>query len=207
MRPRLPLYPDHCHPPRHTAVHRWPAEWKLAGAALVLVGIALQPGFSPFWFLPLWAGLVAFGRAARVPFALVLRRILWLSPLIAGVALAGAWQPAGGPGWQVLTVKSVTSLWTVILMAHTTPFPEVLRVLRRLRVPHLLITTLALMHRYLFVLTQEAERMQRARAARTFQPRATRLWRLRASVVARLFIRASERATRIYQAMLARGWS
>jgi cobalt/nickel transport system permease protein len=79
-------------------------------------------------------------------------------------------------------------------------------VLRRLRLPKLLVTTLALMYRYLFLLTDEAQRMQRARAARTFRVDRARSWRAAATMVAQLFVRSTERAERIYAAMLARGW-
>ena len=85
-------------------------------------------------------------------------------------------------------------------------FSEILRVLQRVRVPALLITTLALMHRYLFVLADEAERMRRAPASRTFRPGRRRHWQTLATVVGQLFVRASERAERIYDAMCARGW-
>jgi cobalt/nickel transport system permease protein len=62
------------------------------------------------------------------------------------------------------------------------------------------------MHRYLFVLTSEAERMARARASRTFVLDRRARWQAMSTVVGRLFVRASERAERIYDAMCARGW-
>jgi cobalt/nickel transport system permease protein len=73
-------------------------------------------------------------------------------------------------------------------------------------VPGLLVTTLALMHRYLFVLANEMERMRRARLSRTFTRRRRVRWQTLATVVGQLFVRASERAERIYDAMCARGW-
>jgi cobalt/nickel transport system permease protein len=79
-------------------------------------------------------------------------------------------------------------------------------VLQRVRVPGLLITTIALMHRYLFVLADEAERMRRARLSRTFTRGKRFGWGSLATVVGQLFVRASERAERIYDAMCARGW-
>jgi cobalt/nickel transport system permease protein len=100
----------------------------------------------------------------------------------------------------------VLCLFTVILVSNTTPFNEVLRVLRRVRVPGLLVTTVALMHRYLFVLVDESERMRRARASRTFARGRRFRWQTLATVIGQLFIRASERAERIYDAMCARGW-
>ena len=78
--------------------------------------------------------------------------------------------------------------------------------LKRVRVPPLLVTTIALMHRYLFVLADETERMRRARLSRTFTRRRVLRWQTLATVVGQLFVRASERAERIYDAMCARGW-
>jgi cobalt/nickel transport system permease protein len=92
------------------------------------------------------------------------------------------------------------------LVSNTTPFSEILRVLRWVRVPSLLITTIALMHRYLFVLADESERMRRARLSRTIRRDRRLRWQALSTVVGQLFIRASERAERIYDAMCARGW-
>ena len=78
--------------------------------------------------------------------------------------------------------------------------------LRRMKVPGLLITTLTLMHRYLFVLMDESQRMNRARASRTLRRSKSFTWAFSADVIGRLFVRASERAERIYLAMCARGW-
>ncbi len=105
-----------------------------------------------------------------------------------------------------MAVKSAICLLTVIVVSNTTPFSAILRVLREARVPGLLITTIALMHRYLFVLVEEAERMRRARASRTFTRQRRTRWQALSTVVGQLFVRGSERAERIYDAMCARGW-
>jgi cobalt/nickel transport system permease protein len=52
----------------------------------------------------------------------------------------------------------------------------------------------------------EAERMQRARASRTFTKRRFALWKVLGTVMGQLFVRSTERAERIYAAMCARGW-
>jgi cobalt/nickel transport system permease protein len=94
----------------------------------------------------------------------------------------------------------------MILLSATTPFSGLLRVMQRLGVPWLLVTTLALMYRYLFVLANEAERMRRARASRTFTRQRCHLWRSLGTLLGQLFVRTSERSERIYAAMCARGW-
>jgi cobalt/nickel transport system permease protein len=129
-----------------------------------------------------------------------------LEPFVLGVAFMALFQPAGWALFLVLLVKSTLCLFIMVLLSNTTPFSELLRVLKSARVPSLLVTTLSLMYRYLSVALDETQRMRRARAARTFTPRRGRAWRTMASVVSQLFIRASERAERIYRAMCARGW-
>jgi energy-coupling factor transporter transmembrane protein EcfT len=56
------------------------------------------------------------------------------------------------------------------------------------------------------VLVEEAERMRRARASRTFTRQRRARWQTLSTVVGQLFVRASERAEHIYDAMCARGW-
>ena len=118
-----------------------------------------------------------------------------------------AWlQPHGGLVFLTLMARSTLCLLAVVLLALTTPFHELLHVLRWLHVPTLLVTTLALMHRYLAVLLDESQRMRRARASRTFITSRRHTWYALASVAGQLFVRSSERAERIYAAMCARGW-
>ena len=62
------------------------------------------------------------------------------------------------------------------------------------------------MHRYLFVLADESARMRRARASRTFTAGRRFRWHTLSTIIAQLFLRASDRADRIYNAMQARGW-
>jgi len=72
----------------------------------------------------------------------------------------------------VITVRSSLCILTLILLSNTTPFSDLLDVLKRARVPALMVTTLALMYRYLFVLKDQSARMKSlARAGRL--PRAT----------------------------------
>ena len=115
-------------------------------------------------------------------------------------------QPGGGRLFLFLVARCTVCLLVMVLLSNTTPFAELLRVLKAARMPALMVTTLSLAYRYLFVLVDESQRMRRARLSRTFTPRRARSWRTPATVVTQLFVRASERAERIYGAMRARGW-
>ena len=183
-----------------------PAALKLAVALAVIVGTVLAQWHFRGWFISVALLLTLAAVLSRISPLFLLKRLLLLSPFVLGVALANAIQPAAQGSWQVVAVKSALCLFTVILASNTTPFTKLLRVLTRLRVPGLLITTIAMLHRYLFVLVSEAERMRRARLSRTFTRRRRARWQVLATMVGQLFVRASERAERIYDAMCARGW-
>lgn len=202
----MDLLPGHHHSHSDSPIHRMPAIVKLGMAFGIIVVTVLMPIEQKGWFVGVVALLVATALLSRLSILFLARRILLLSPFVCGVALLNAFEPSRRGTWVGVALKSAICLFTVILVSNTTPFSKILRVLKMVRVPGLLITTIALMHRYLFVLADEAERMRRARASRTFARRHGLQWRALASVVGQLFVRASERAERIYDAMCARGW-
>ena len=96
-------------------------------------------------------------------------------------------------------------------MVETAPFPDLLKAVRVLRVPALLTATMSFMYRYIFVLVDEAMRLQTARDARSAagSGQTTLLWRARVlgGMIGNLFVRSYERSERIYTAMLAHGFS
>ncbi len=185
---------------------RLPAAVKLGVALAMIVGTVLAPPTAVGWFIGMGLMLAVAVALSRLPLLFLLKRLAWLSPFILSVALVNALQPAARGSWLTVAVKSTICLLTIIVVSNTTPFSGILHVLKRVHVPGLLITTIALMHRYLFVLVEEAERMRRARASRTFTHDRRARWQALSTVVGQLFVRASERAERIYDAMCARGW-
>jgi cobalt/nickel transport system permease protein len=187
-------------------LHRLPAGLKLAAGLAVVLVTVLLPGVAWGWFVAMTFSLAAAVVLSRVPVAFVFHRLLWLEPFVLGVSLLALLQPDGLRVFGTLVIKSTICLLTMIVVSSVTPFVDLLQVLRRLRVPFILVTTLALLYRYLFVLVDEAQRIERARASRTLAPSRRRTWRLLGSALGMLFVRSSERAERVYAAMLARGW-
>jgi cobalt/nickel transport system permease protein len=187
-------------------VHRLSAEAKLSAALALILATVLTPFVAPLFFATLAVFLIAVACASRIPPGFLIKRLLLLEPLVLGMALLAWLQPNGGLVFARIIVKSTLCLFTMILLSNTTPFSELLGVLRRVRFPALMITTLALMHRYLFVLVDETARMQHARASRTFTKRKPHAWESLGTVIGQLFVRSTERAERIYAAMCARGW-
>jgi len=192
--------------PGRGPLHRAPAGLKLAVALALVLTVVLLPRAQLAGLLAVAAVLTGLFALSGMGVLFLLKRLLLLEPLVLGVAGLMWFQPSGGRVFALVMLKANLCLLATILLSHTTPFTELVRVLRRLRVPWLFLTTLTLMHRYLFVLADEAERMRRARASRTFTRGRRFQWQALSSVVGQLFVRASERAGRIYNAMCARGW-
>jgi cobalt/nickel transport system permease protein len=114
-----------------------------------------------------------------------------------------------------MALKSWLSVQAAIVLASSTPFPDLLQAMRAVGIPRLLVGMFGLMWRYLFVLVDEALRLMRARAARSGQSLSkgmrsggSTLWRARVTggMAGNLFLRAFERSDRIYVAMLSRGY-
>jgi len=196
----------HHHSAVESPIHRLPAWIKLGAGLGIIVGSVIAPLHWRGWFISTGVLLGVATLLSRIPLLFLLKRLALLSPFVLGVAVVNTLQPGARVDGATLALRSFLCLWTVILVSNTTPFSHILRVLRAVRVPILLISTLALMHRYLFVLADEAGRMQRARASRTFTNTRTMRWHVLSTVASQLFVRASKRAERIYDAMCARGW-
>jgi cobalt/nickel transport system permease protein len=191
---------------RETRVHRLPAGVKMGAALTGVLLLSLQPMRINRWYVAYGIVLLVLVLAARISIKALLRRLLWLEPMVLGVAGLAFFQPSGGRVFAAVLLKCTLSLITLITLSATTSLSDTLRVLARLGTPRMLVTTIALMYRYLFVLVQELERMRRARACRTFSRSRGKSWMVSAAVVGQLFLRSSERAERIHAAMCARGW-
>ena len=159
-------------PPRPPAtlrgpIQRLPAWIKFFAAVALVLSASLCPPTHAIWLLVPTAAVLLIALLSRISPRVLIRRILLLEPFVLGVALLAFFSPGTTEQrWMFfgfLVARCTLALATMVLFAATTPFAEMLRLFRTLRVPMLLVTTLALMHRYLFVLSDEASRMRRAR--------------------------------------------
>ena len=105
-----------------------------------------------------------------------------------------------------LLIKETLAFLATLLLVQVTPFRKLLAALRRLGTPAALVATLQFMYRYLFVLTEELDRMVTARRARAFRRSGRLDWGLLTGLIGVLFLRAFERGEQVHSAMLARGW-
>ena len=113
-----------------------------------------------------------------------------------------------------ILVRSWLSVQMAILLVATARFPDIVHALEHLRVPSILTTIIAFLYRYLFVLVDEVFRLLRARESRSAGAAGARsggsvAWRagVAGNMAGQLFLRSYERSDRVYNAMLARGYT
>jgi len=161
----------------------------------------------------------AFKRSfIALPFALAAVTVVFTIPGQPVFAFTlGSWEfiatDAGLIRFASIVIRSWLSVQMAILLVATTQFPDLMHALRHLRVPHVLVAVVSFTYRYLFVISDEAMRLMRAREARSARPLKGRgggsiVWRAKVTgnMVGQLFLRSYERSERIYSAMVARGY-
>jgi cobalt/nickel transport system permease protein len=185
-------------------LHRAPAWAKLVLALAFSVGLALVPAARWGWMVLAIAVVAVVHRLARLPLGPSLARLAIAQPFVLGVAVLTLFQGRGLAVFVAVVLKATACVAAVQLLAATTRIDDLLAALRRARVPRALVSTLALLYRYLFVLVEESTRMRRARRARTWRGGRWATWKALASVIA---VRSVTRAERVATAMRARGWS
>lgn len=106
-----------------------------------------------------------------------------------------------------ILMKAYLSILVLILLTSTARFSDLSLALQKLRFPRILILSTSFMYRYLFVLADEMMKMDMGRKARQTRKRSLGDFRILGRMIGILFIRSFERGERIYQAMLARGFT
>jgi len=179
---------------------------KIPAVLLLICFTALLPRQPDrLYFIP--AAIVGILWALScMPLRFTVRRLILVEVFILGIALLSLIHPASRPVFLSALLKSNLCVLAMLVLIWTTPFQEILQELRRWHLPAIMLTTLALMYRYVPVLGDEAHRMSRARASRSFSSRRGLSWNNLALIIGQLFIRSADRAERIYLAMCARGW-
>lgn len=193
-------------PAHHNILTRLPAGLKAGSALVLLVGIAAIPYASPGWLVPVLCIILIACVIGRISISVFIRRLFAVEIIAVTTSVLALFQPDGWHVFLVLLAKSTLSLATAVVFSLSISFIELLGLLRSLHFPGVFVTTVALLYRYLFVLTDQAGKMMRARASRTFVPGRRRAWILNSGVVGMLAVRSVERAEHVFDAMRARGW-
>jgi cobalt/nickel transport system permease protein len=194
-----------------TVCHRLPARLKLA----LTFSVVLAAAFVPPRFWPVHgvlAVLVFVGHTlARIPLAYLARRLAFFAPMVLVLSISVPLATGFERGWEIMwgiLFRSSVAFLAVLWLVNVLPFDQLLVTLRRLRFPAVLVSMLAFMYRYSFVVWNELEKMQTARRARTFRRGGLwSRWKTASQTIGMLLIRSLNRAERVHGAMRARGWT
>lgn len=206
-----------------TLAHRLDPRAKIILVATYVVSVVSTPPPHLLAFV-VFAGLISWACAiSRVPLSHIWLRALGVLPFAffasflmpflkegetisifngsINLSVTGLWIFAG------VMMKSFLGASATIWLISTTPFNSLLRGVRMMGAPIILVDLLALIYRYIFVLVSEAMHLKRAAAARGYRPRWLAQAILIGRLIGRLFVRSYERAERIYDAMVLRGFT
>ena len=213
-------------------LHRLDPRAKLIMTVLFILSNALLPDGAWAAFGLGWIFLLLANSASHLGVDFTFRRSFVALPFML-VAVSAIFAPSGQPlaEWRLgglnlvatdvgvirfgsILLRTWLSVQAGILLVAVTRFPDLIHAFEHLRVPTILTGIVAFLYRYLFVLTDEVQRLLRARDSRSAaipgQPSGGSLfWRARVTgnMAGQLFLRSYERSDRIYNAMLARGYA
>lgn len=112
----------------------------------------------------------------------------------------------GIKGVMMLTLRVMNSLALSFLIIYTTPFTEIMKALKSLKVPDAFLMIMTLCYKYIFIFAQTLEDVHLAKKSKTVEINAgeTRNWI--AGRIAFLFRKTRIRCEETFDGMLARGF-
>jgi cobalt/nickel transport system permease protein len=194
--------------------------WKIAGLVLAAVAVSLLRTWPPVMMA--FAGAVFLVFLGRIPRDWYLKRIGSLAFVLTFFVIWLPFSEDAGPSWEigplllsqrgvlaalVVLVKALTILTLMLTLWATAPVDANLKAAYALRVPGLIVQLIMLTYRYLFLFWEEFCRLRNAVRVRGFRSRANlHTYKTVGHVAGTLLVRSYERAERVSQAMLCRGF-
>jgi len=203
---------------RDSGVHRLDPRAKLVTTLVYILVVVSFGRYEISGLLPLAIFPLSLIILADIPPGYLLKKLLLAAPFaffvgifnpffdrqvlfeVGPLALSGGWISFA----SILLRFSLTVLAALVLIA-TTSFTGVCMALERLGAPRVFALQLLFLFRYLFVLIDEAQRLVRARALRSFAGRGLGM-KVFGHLIGQLLLRTLDRAQRIHLAMLCRGF-
>ena len=200
---------------------------KMVGLLAAILAASLTTSLAGLALL--YAATLAAARASRVPFGFFVKRV-WLGiPFFAGIVVVPAiffvpgtaglrpgrsarstWRRRG-TGWRAPSCfvgRVGVSVSLAVLLVVTTPWADVLKSLRALKVPQVFVLVLSMTYRYIFLFLHTANGILLARKSRVVGRTSggeQRRWIT--GTMGNLMSRAFKMSNDVYAAMLARGFT
>jgi cobalt/nickel transport system permease protein len=199
-------------------LHRLDPRAKLITALVFIVTVVsfnkyTLSAMTPFFIYPIV--LISFG---GLPYRYILKKLLMVSPFailvgifnplmdreiliqLGSVGISGGWV-----SFISIILRFVLTVTAALILISLTGFNAVCGALIKFGIPKPFVIQLLFFYRYLFVLTDETERMARASSFRAVNSKIM-AFRTFVSLAGNLLLRTFDRAERIYRAMCCRGF-
>lgn len=202
-----------------TMIHRLHPIAKLLTTMVFIIVTASFDKYAFITVLPMLLYPWVIMTLAELPVGLFLKRLLMVAPFvlcigifnplfdtkpliqIGIVTLSGGWL-----SFLSIIIRFILTVVAALILISTSGMNEIGSALLKLRVPKVFVLQLLFLYRYLSVLIEETIRVLRAHSVRSQNGKGLRfiVW---GSLIGQLLFRTIDRAERIYQAMLCRGFS
>lgn len=199
-------------------VHALDARAKVLVTFLFVISVVSCGRYELARLIPFFIFPTAIIALANLPALFLVRKIALICPF---VLLIGIFNPLFdrtmlyqigligiSGGWislASLLVRSILTVGAAFILIGTTGFTAICQALEQLGLPQSFTVQLLFLHRYIFVLADEAFRVSRARRLRSYGKKGTEVVSF-SSLIGHLLLRTWQQATRIHSAMLARGF-
>ena len=206
----------------NSPIHHWQQQYKLVGLISLIFAFSFVQQIS---LLPIIIALTAIiFYLSNLPLSFLLSRLRYpgwfifaiviVLPFIAGetVIFQWGWLSLKAEGcWATIlvSVRFFCILTVSLVLFGTAPFLSSIKAMRSLGLPQVIVDMTLLAYRYLEELGNMLTTMQRAIKLRGFQYQkfSRRNLRILAQLTGSLLVRSYERSTRVYQAMILRGYN
>ena len=199
-------------------LHRLDPGAKLITTLLFIVAVISFNRYTLLGFIPFFLYPIVLISAGGLPAGYFLKKVIQVSPFailigifnpimdreiishIGSIGISGGWI-----SFFSILLRFLLTVSAALILIALTGFNAVCQALTRFGVPRVFVVQLLFFYRYIFVLVDEAERMEMARSLRSFNSR-SRPFRVFISIIGHLLLRSFDRAERIYLAMRCRGF-
>jgi len=204
----------------HSVIHRLDPRIKLVLAFLFSVVVAVSSRWSAF--IPGFGTAFLLVLAARLPLGGVFRRLMVVNGLILFLWFFLPFTVGGMSLWTLgplvatkegtllaalITVRSNVIVLALMALVSTIPVFSLGHAMRALGVPEKIVQLFFFTSRYIHVIHEEYQRLVRALKMRGFERKSNlHTYRTYAYLVGMLLVRSYERAERVKEAMLCRGF-
>jgi cobalt/nickel transport system permease protein len=191
-----------------SSLYKFDARVKLASTIALVVVTALLQNIVALLFVLVFVLILIL--SSKIPARHIGENFILAAPFI---IFAAATVFLTSSPWNALAMamRISSSVLALIVLVSTTPFFEMMSAFRWFRMPKLLANLILFTYRFIFVLRDESDRMRMARKARGFSGGRhlleKRAFQTISNTIGMVFVRSSQRATNIYDALLTRGYT